>query len=178
MTKLLKRFLLSAVILAAAVYGCWSYVHDREQAYIFHYTEGLPFNPPITTQDGAYSAQAFYITWGGAAGGVSMYVNVTDHRQQDSLRTVYYADTHTEPNISWTDNHTLLIENHDEYNNFDATADVSTDVYDSSGRACLASAIQTSYRCYEVFPEENTLMLSDGKPHRSISTRILMMLFS
>lgn len=173
-----RRVLLTISIFAVTMYGFWQFVQYREHTYDFHYTQGEPYDEtPITTQDGAYSAQAFYINWGGAAGGVTTYVSVIDHRQKNASRTVYAASSLQVPIMSWKDNRTLAIENNDEYSNYNATVDVLTDVYDASGRACLADDIQATYRCYEVIPGDRSFTPTDGRSNLDWFSRVIVTIF-
>lgn len=140
MQKLVKYITVVGICLVLIV----SYVFYRQQTYDFLYTKGTPFDSPIESPDGAYSAQAFYRTYGGAAGGVMLFVNITEHQHEDTIRTIYYGQTHHTPTITWKDNRTLMIKNP----SYDAVLNVTTDVYDSTGRACRVIKIKKKYNCF------------------------------
>lgn len=143
MRKLVKFITIIGICLVLIA----AYVFYRQQTNDFGYTEGTPFDAPLASPNGEYSAQAFYRYYGGAAGGTMMFVNITDHRHEDAVRTIYYEQTHHTPTISWADNRTLAITNPSDYENYDAVLDVTTDVYDATGRACRAYKIKKKFHC-------------------------------
>lgn len=64
------------------------------------------WNPPT----GKYTANVYYKTYGGAAGGVNLGVEITYH-DDNKKKIVYHSDAKSNFSMEWKDENTLYIVN-------------------------------------------------------------------
>ena len=103
----------------------------------------------VKSPDGEWSASSYYELYGGAPGGVNVWVEVTNE-QTTETKIVYYADAKQDVSLTWEDNQMLTIRNEDQYNNATTTVNVQKDIYDEFGRACRSIAMRGQYEyCYQ-----------------------------
>ncbi|MFC4356302.1 DUF5412 family protein [Chryseomicrobium palamuruense] len=94
-----------------------------------------PGPPASTSPDGRYEATATYELYGGALGGVNVWVDVINLETQD-LKTIYYADAVGRVRLEWNDNETLAIWNESvsgSGRDYNAFLNVETDIFHDRG---------------------------------------------
>ncbi|MEH7237998.1 DUF5412 family protein [Bacillus sp. JJ1562] len=118
---------------------------DRE------YTQPGPGPVPSPTEK--YTANAYYEPYGGAAGGVNVWVEITYNDEENKVKTVYYSDAKSNFSIEWTDEDTLYILNDEpEYPNSNRSIELAIDkeIYHESGLACKSWLMIDKYeKCYQ-----------------------------
>lgn len=77
----------------------------------FDIDEGEFLKGPVTSPTDKYTANAYYKTYGGAAGGVNVMVKITYHDDDNSIKIVYYSDAKSNFSMEWKDEDTLYIIN-------------------------------------------------------------------
>lgn len=129
------------------------YVNYSFYTYSFEFKNGEVYSYPAYSQNKKYTAQAYYKTYGGAAGGVSMWVEVIHHNDNDRVETVYYSDAKSTFNMKWEDDETLYIQNEEhEYPDQNRSIElrIGKDIYDELGGACNTSFVKKTYEnCYQ-----------------------------
>ncbi|MCD7032678.1 DUF5412 domain-containing protein [Metabacillus sp. GX 13764] len=107
---------------------------------------------PVTSPDGKYTANAFYEPYGGAAGGVNVWVDITN-TDNKKVKTVYYSDAKNNFSLDWKNDNSLTILNDDpEYPNSSRTITLKVDqeIYDENGLACRSLLMKKEYtKCYQ-----------------------------
>ncbi|MFY3792289.1 DUF5412 family protein [Ureibacillus sp. MALMAid1270] len=112
------------------------------------YTQPGPGPLPSPTE--RYTAHAYYEPYGGAAGGVNVWVELTDHLNNDKKKIIYYADVKRSFSMFWTDEKTLFIRNVEHYDNKSITLNVEKEIYHESGLACKSWVMKNEYvTCYK-----------------------------
>ena len=91
---------------------------------------------PMASPTGRYTADAFYELYGGAAGGVNVWIEVTDHNNHDKTKTIYYSNANAEIEMEWTDEDVLFIQNEDSSNTKSMELNVKKEIYHDAGLAC------------------------------------------
>lgn len=108
---------------------------------------------PVTSPTGEYMANAYYEPYGGAAGGVNVWVEITKQNDNDEKKTIYYSDVNNNFNIEWVDEDTLLIINESsKYPNLKKSIklDVKKEIYHDRGLACKSWLMKDEYEtCYQ-----------------------------
>ncbi|MTH54820.1 hypothetical protein GKZ89_15565 [Bacillus mangrovi] len=108
---------------------------------------------PVPSPSGNYSAHAFYEPYGGAAGGVNVWVEITHHQEKEKVKTIYFADAKIDFSMKWIDDDQLSIVNNDpDYPDEDRSIVLKPDkeIYDESGLACQSLLMKDEYeRCYQ-----------------------------
>ncbi|MBE1555572.1 DUF5412 family protein [Sporosarcina limicola] len=59
--------------------------------FTFDNLEGEFYIGPVNSPTEQYTANAYYMTYGGAAGGVNLWVEITAIDEKDKIETVYYS---------------------------------------------------------------------------------------
>lgn len=104
---------------------------------------------PVLSPDGAFTANAYYEPYGGAAGGVYMWVEITKHHDNDNKKVIYYSDANDNILLDWVDEKTLFITNAGPYNN-SIRLDVEHEIYHDRGLACRSCLMKGEYEnCYQ-----------------------------
>lgn len=119
----------------------------QNATYEFTFESG-ELREELTSPNGEYTAQSFLQLYGGAAGGVNVYVKVIFHSEDDIERTVYFSDAKSYLHLHWVEHDQLSITNMGDGENRSAVLTVGKEIYDESGRACRAYSIQKRYTCY------------------------------
>nr|WP_241156831.1 DUF5412 family protein [Bacillus sp. FJAT-42376] len=108
---------------------------------------------PISSPSETYTANAFYELYGGAAGGVNVWVEITENNEAGNIKTIYYSDAKDDFSMKWMDEDTLYILNDNpEYPDSDRSIklDVTKEIYDENGRACQSLLMKDEYeKCYQ-----------------------------
>lgn len=146
MKKKYKIFLL--LIAGLAIWFAYS-----KYTYTFEFKNGEFYNGPVDSPTGEYTANAYYKTYGGAAGGVDVWVEITHNNVADEIKTIYYAPGNSHFLMEWLDDENLRIVNKTfEFPDSDRTVELRIDeeIYDESGAACNSLTMKKEYtKCYD-----------------------------
>ncbi|WP_456276323.1 DUF5412 family protein [Bacillus sp. AK128] len=108
---------------------------------------------PILSPTEEYTANAYYELYGGAAGGVNVWVEITYNHEKNKVKTVYYSDAKRDIMIKWVDEDTLSILNNDSNNpdlNRSVELDIGKEIYHETGLACKSLLMKDEYEtCYQ-----------------------------
>jgi hypothetical protein len=108
---------------------------------------------PITSPTGAYTANAYYELYGGAAGGVNVWVDITNNNEKNKVQTVYYSDAKSNISMEWLDEDTLYVLNDDpDYPNSNRSIEleIGKEIYHEKGLACKSLLMKDQYEtCYQ-----------------------------
>ena len=100
---------------------------------------------PATSPNEQYVAKSYYEPYGGAVGGVNMWVEVTD-LVTDTTKVIYYADAKNYVSLQWQDDTTLFVTN----GNRSKLLNVETEIYHENGLACQSLVMRSRYEtCYQ-----------------------------
>ncbi|NGZ76658.1 DUF5412 family protein [Saccharibacillus alkalitolerans] len=148
-TRFPRKTLVSALtglIVFSGIFVYLQYFFSFDAIDRSHKQEG----PATSSPAGQYTANAYYEPYGGAAGGVNVWIEVTDHAE-NATRTIYYADAKQQFSLNWIDEETLSVTNADEYPDSDRSAvlKVRKEIYDENGLACKSLLMKNDYEeCY------------------------------
>lgn len=108
---------------------------------------------PITSPTGEYTANAYYEFYGGAVGGVNVWVEITYNNEKNKVKTIYYADAKSDFSIKWLDKNTLYVLNNEpDYPQWNASIKlkVEKEIYHENGWACKSWLMKDEYEtCYQ-----------------------------
>ena len=136
---------LFGVVLVSSIYIYETYFFtfseiDRE------YTQRGP--GPVTSPTEKYTANAYYELYGGAAGGVNVWVEITYNSDNNKVRTVYYADAKDNFSMEWFNEDTLYILNDDPdfpNSNRSIKLEIGKEIYHENGLACKSLLMKDKY---------------------------------
>lgn len=102
-----KRLLfakLSGVVLVSSIY--------IYETYFFTFSEinreSIQKGPgPVISPTEEYTANAYYEQYGGAAGGVNVWVEITNNNEKNKGHIVYYSDAKSNFSMEWMNEDTL-----------------------------------------------------------------------
>ena len=118
---------------------------DRE------YTQKGP--GPVTSPTEKYTANAYYELYGGAAGGVNVWVEITYNNEKNKVQTVYYSDAKSNFSMEWLDEDTLYILNDEpDYPNSNRSIklEIGKEIYHENGLACKSLLMKDKYEtCFQ-----------------------------
>lgn len=121
--------------------------------FTFNNLEGELYKGPVVSPDGKYTANAYYMTYGGAAGGVNLWVEISHNDETNRTETVYFSDAKSEFSIEWMDEDTVFIKNDDpEYltSNRSIELQIGKEIYHDNGLACKSLLMKDKYEtCYQ-----------------------------
>ncbi|MFJ5790424.1 DUF5412 family protein [Lysinibacillus sp. NPDC093197] len=108
---------------------------------------------PVISPTEKYTANAYYEPFGGAAGGVNVWVEITNNIVNDKVQIIYYSDAKSNFAMKWLDTDTLYILN-DEPNfpnsNRSIELKVEKEIYHENGLACKSLLMKDDYEtCYQ-----------------------------
>lgn len=108
---------------------------------------------PVISPTEKYTANAYYEPFGGAAGGVNVWVEITNNIENDKVQIIYYSDAKSNFAMKWLDTDTLYILN-DEPNfpnsNRSIELKVEKEIYHENGLACKSLLMKDDYEtCYQ-----------------------------
>ena len=116
-----------------------------------NYIQDGPANVISPTNE--YIANAFYEPYGGAAGGVNVWVEVTEVNEENNVRTVYYSDAKSNFSMDWINQYTLYIQNYDPHypdSNRSIALIIGKEIYHENGLACKSLLMKKEYEtCYQ-----------------------------
>ncbi|MEC0106873.1 DUF5412 family protein [Paenibacillus taichungensis] len=104
----------------------------------------------MPSPNGEYVAEIYGVPYGGAAGGVTIWVDVKKIVASDvfTVKTIYRAEHHGANHLEWEDENTLRIENWNEYVDESITLNIDDEIYDGRGWACQSLRMKDQYvRC-------------------------------
>lgn len=104
----------------------------------------------ISSPNGEYTAELYGVPYGGAAGGVTIWVDVrkTADTSASNAKSIYRAEFHGGNHLEWESDNTLRIENWSEYSNETVTLNIDEEIYDGWGWACSSLRTKDQYvRC-------------------------------
>ncbi|WP_197286041.1 DUF5412 family protein [Paenibacillus sp. FJAT-27812] len=78
--------------------------------FTFDNLEGEFYKGPVNSPTDKYTANAYYKNYGGAAGGVNLWVEITYH-DDNKIKTVYHSDANSNFSMEWKNENTLYIVN-------------------------------------------------------------------
>ncbi len=132
------------------IYTYEFYMFTFERAIDREYMQDGP--GPATSPTEKYTADAFFEPYGGAPGGVNVWVEITYHNEKNRIKTIYYADAKRDISLEWKDEETLSIHNNDPTypdSNRSIELDVGNEIYDEFGFACQSWLMKDEYeKCY------------------------------
>lgn len=141
---------LSGVFIVALIYTYISYFFTFERAID---RESMQDGPgPVNSPTEKYTANAYYEPYGGAPGGVNVWVEITYHHEKNKVKTVYYSDAKRDIYLEWIDEDTLYIHNDDPTfpnSNRSIELKVEKEIYQEGGLACQSWLMKDEYeKCY------------------------------
>lgn len=108
---------------------------------------------PVTSPTDIYTANAYYEPYGGAAGGVNVWVEIINNNEKDKVETVYYSDAKSDFSMEWVDEDTLYILNEDPNypdSNRSIKLKIGKEIYHENGLACKSLLLKDEYEiCYQ-----------------------------
>jgi len=147
-----KKMLVATLSGVAVVFSIYIY-----EMYFFTFSdiekEHTQEGPgPVISPTEEYSANAYYEPFGGAAGGVNVWVEIKDHNN-DEKKTIYYGNAHVNVGMEWIDENTLFIQNEAPkypHLNKSITLNVEEEIYHDKGLACQSLLMKEAYEaCYQ-----------------------------
>lgn len=138
-TTLFGFVLVSSIYIYKMYFFTFSEI-DRE------YTQNGP--GPITSPTEKYTANAFYEPYGGAAGGVYVWVEITYNNEE-----IYYGDAKSNFSMEWMDKDNLYILNNEPgYPNSHRSIklEIGKEIYHENGLACKSLLMKDDYKtCHQ-----------------------------
>lgn len=108
---------------------------------------------PLPSSNGEYTANAYFELYGGAAGGVNVWVEITYNNENNRVQTVYYSDAKSDFSMKWMNKDTLYIQNNEpNYPNSNRSIklEIGKEIYHESGLACKSLLMKNQYEtCYQ-----------------------------
>ncbi|WP_315794944.1 DUF5412 family protein [Paenibacillus sp. BIC5C1] len=104
----------------------------------------------MPSRNGEYTAEIYGVPYGGAAGGVTIWVDVkkTNALNDSIVKNIYRAEYHGHNHLEWKSENTLRIENWNEYVDETITLNIDEEIYDGRGWACQSLRMKDQYvRC-------------------------------
>lgn len=141
---------LSGVVLVSSIYIYEMYFFtfseiDRE------FTQMGP--GPVTSPTEEYTANAYYEPYGGAAGGVNVWVEIINNNEKSKVETVYYSDAKSDFSMEWVNEDSLYIVNEEPNypdSNRSIKLQIGKEIYHESGLACKSLLLKDEYEtCYQ-----------------------------
>jgi len=143
--KLLIATLSGLVIMSSVyIYEVYLFTFDRIDRESLQ--EGMG---PITSPTDLYSATTYYEPYGGAAGGINVWVELTKHNDNDEKKIIYYSKENGTVLIEWVDEDRLYIRNESRNQpdifNDSIELDVEKEIYHEKGFACKSWFMKNEY---------------------------------
>jgi hypothetical protein len=108
----------------------------------------------VTSPTKEFTANAYYELYGGAAGGVNVWVEISNNKEKDKVQTVYYSDAKSNFSMEWLDEDTLYILNDEpDYSNSNRSIEleIGKEIYHENGLACKSLLMKDEYEtCYHL----------------------------
>lgn len=145
-----KKLLVASLTGVLIVFSLYMY---SQYFFTFGNLEGELYEGPVSSPSEKYTANAYHIPYGGAAGGVNIEVKITYNNENEIIETVYYSDAKNEFSMEWKDEDTLYIVNEEpKYPNSNRSIElkIGTEIYHESGLACQSLLMRDKYEtCYQ-----------------------------
>ena len=103
--------------------------------FTFDNREGEVYKGPLNSPTGQYTANAYYKNYGGAAGGVSLWIEITDHKD-NKMKTIYHSEAKSNFSMEWKNEKILYIINEEPRfpsSNKSVELNVEKDIYFNGG---------------------------------------------
>ncbi|QCR32316.1 DUF5412 family protein [Lysinibacillus sp. SGAir0095] len=144
-----KKLLIASLIGSCMFFGIFVYLN---YFFTFDQLKGESFTNPVSSPSKKYTVNAYLQNYGGAVGGVKIWVNITNHEENDQVKTVYYSESSRNFFMYWVDDETISIS-HESSNYIDSKnsieLNVGKDIYDETGIACTSLLMKDKYEnCY------------------------------
>ncbi|MBD8068078.1 DUF5412 family protein [Bacillus sp. PS06] len=161
--KLLLVSLLSVIILLGlSVYKNYFFTFNSIDRSSIQIGPG-----PVLSPTEAYTANAYYEPYGGAAGGVNVWVEITYNHEDKPVKTVYYSDAKTNFSMKWLDEETIYIVNDEpKYptSNRSIKLVIGKEIYHENGLACKSLLMKDEYEnCYQTKLSDCTILVSNNR---------------
>nr|WP_106779429.1 DUF5412 family protein [Lysinibacillus timonensis] len=108
---------------------------------------------PVISPTEEYIANAYYEPYGGAVGGVNVWVEITNNNAKNNGQVIYYADAKSNFSMQWLDEETLYILNKEPgYPNSNRSIElkIGKEIYHETGLACKSLLMKDKYEtCYQ-----------------------------
>ncbi|WP_163970426.1 DUF5412 family protein [Oceanobacillus halotolerans] len=144
-----KKLLTATIISFVIGFGVIGYT---KYFFTFDNLDGELYEGPVESPTEKYTANAYFKTYGGAAGGVNLWVDVTSH-DSGEVKTIYHSDAKRTFSMEWKNEDTLYIKNESlEFPNSNRSVelDVNHEIYHDSGLACQSWLMKNDYEtCYQ-----------------------------
>lgn len=144
---IITTFSILIFVLFAAVF---LYFWLRPYFSTFDRSEQGDLSYSMPSRNGEYTAEIYGVPYGGAAGGVTMWVDVkkTNDSDDTTVKNIYRAEHHGHDHLEWESENTLRIENWNEYVDESITLNINDEIYDGWGWACQSLRTKDQYvRC-------------------------------
>jgi len=145
-----KKLLLASLTGTIVLFGSFVYTH---YFFTFNNLEGEFYKGPVNSPTEKYTANAYFKTYGGAAGGVNLWIEITYNDEVDKIETVYYSDAKSYFSMEWKNEDTLYIINEEpEFpsSNRSIELDIGREIYHDRGLACQSWIMKDKYEtCYQ-----------------------------
>ncbi|NIK79987.1 hypothetical protein FHS15_005171 [Paenibacillus castaneae] len=127
-----KKLLIAAligigIVTTQVIYNTYFFTFDN--------LEGEFYKGPVESPTDKYTANAYYKTYGGAAGGVNLWVEITYH-DDNKMKIVYHSDAKRNFSMEWKNENTLYIVNEEPgypSSNKSVTLNVEKETYFEGG---------------------------------------------
>lgn len=143
----LKVMLIVFFVVALVVAGIFI---KRNYFFTFNHFKGENFKWDVISPTEKYVANAYYKPYGCAAGGVKVWVEVTD-KDEGNTKTIYYSEGYSNFSMKWTGVDTLFITNKsNEFPSLDNSIELQVDkeIFHDEGLACKSLLMKDEYeRC-------------------------------
>ncbi|MFX3633079.1 MAG: DUF5412 family protein [Candidatus Pristimantibacillus sp.] len=145
-----KRYKILTIICAAIVL----FIGYNRYFFTFNHLKADYYESPVESPEGTYSAKAYYVYYGGAAGGVNVAVDIINNKDNNAKgKTIYYADAQRQVYLEWKDEETIYIRNEAyEYPQSSRSIElnINKEIYHDTGLACDSWLLKGDYEaCYE-----------------------------
>ncbi|MCI3926246.1 DUF5412 domain-containing protein [Paenibacillus sp. TRM 82003] len=141
---------LSGVVLVSSIYIYEMYFFTFNEIDREHFQKGPG---PVTSPIEEYTANAYFELYGGAAGGVNVWVEITNNNEENKVQIVYYSDAKSNFSMEWVDEDTLYILNEEpKYPNSNRSIklEIGKEIYHENGLACKSLLMKGEYEtCYQ-----------------------------
>ncbi|WP_238985100.1 DUF5412 family protein [Bacillus kwashiorkori] len=107
--------------------------------FTFNNLKGGFYKGPLISPTKEYTANAYYKVYGGAAGGVIIWENVTYNNDENNVQTIYYSEAKSNFSMEWIDKNTLFIQNEEPRylnSNRSVRLEIGKEIYHETGLAC------------------------------------------
>lgn len=142
--RIITTFSILILVLFAAVF---LYFWLRPYFSTFDRSEQGDLAYTMPSPNGEYVAEIYGVPYGGAAGGVTIWVDVKKIVASDvfTVKTIYRAEHHGANHLEWENENTLRIENRNEYSDDSITLNIDDEIYDGWGWACQSLRMKDQY---------------------------------